>query len=142
MNLFLENVNNNCQFDLVDLLKIIEIEFANDIIEIDFFDYEYNGVKGDWKEINSKIFDVKTNEHIESVKLDFFDFKKFAEFIEMTEDGSFDIILKNSKSIFKVSVYDSYFWNISNENKKHLMQLLDKLKNDNMKITLEESNNG
>jgi len=126
MRLFFLATNNEINFDLLDLLKILKDVFKTDDFEFELFDYEYNGVNFDWRNINQNIINFLEEEN-KDIKLiiNYTDFLKFAEFINQTEKGSFKVVLPARNISLEVNVYDSYFWNISSNNEKALFRLSD-----------------
>lgn len=124
-NLFFSTTNKEIDFDLLDLLRILVSVFKTDDLKIQLFDYEYNGVKSDWRNINQSIINfLEKEDKSNGLAIGYMDFLKFAKFIQYTENGSFHIFLPSKNINLKINVFDSYFWNISSNDKETLDDLL------------------
>ncbi|WP_348746077.1 hypothetical protein [Tenacibaculum sp. 190524A02b] len=124
MKLFFSTASLKSDFELIDLTYIFSKVFKDDNLIFKIYQYEYNGVKDNWKNINPRIIDFLENENSEYIRVEYNDFIKFAKFINQTENGFFIVsnILKNLD--LEVEVFDSYFWSISSKNKDILKEIM------------------
>ncbi|WP_139242099.1 hypothetical protein [Aquimarina spongiae] len=123
-NLFFFTTESKIDFDLLELLNVFESVFETNDFVFELLDYEYNDVNFTYENINQSIVSF-LKEGIRNAKLivSYKDFLKFAQFIGHTESGTFHAFSFLQNINLKVSVYDSYFWSISSNDKKVLVDL-------------------
>lgn len=125
MKLYFIITKKEINFDLKDFLDIIVELFEDDSVSFELYEYNYNGVKGDWRSINQNIISHLGSDNNKPLTVSLTDFIEFSKFIGQTEDCNFTVYSKNFS--IKVEAYDSYCWDLSSDNEEIIFKINNRL---------------
>lgn len=123
MTVFFSTTNSKKDFDLVDLLQVLESVFKTNDFEFELINYEYSSVNFDYREVNKDIITFLRRKDDGKLKINYVDFLKFSQFVGQTEDGYFKVLIVPKNISLKISVYDCFFWDIASNNEKAIIEL-------------------